>query len=239
MVPKASFRPSIKACFGRSASMKVGTSRFFGGVLGSAAVKAPMFDFTAGGRHPDVFSSFETFAMLSSTIEDVGVAAFKGQIGNLAGTSVLSAALQIHSVEARHASSVRLVVGKSGSEGAFDKPMSKNEVLEAVKRFFVRYPAGVAISVRYVDRTVATSVRLSAFETQRGFPVGGISESSWPQGAKMRQKSRSEKQPAEEAIKDIRWRRVNSVRPRRRLASCWRGFARGSIAQRANDHLSW
>jgi hypothetical protein len=108
-----------------------------GGVLGSAAVKAPMFDFTAGGRHPDVFSSFETFAMLSSTIEDVGVAAFKGQIGNLAGTSVLSAALQIHSVEARHASSVRLVVGKTGSEGAFDRPMSKNEFLEAVKPFFV------------------------------------------------------------------------------------------------------
>ena len=83
--------------------------------------------------------------------------------------SVLSAALHIHSVEARHASSVRLVVGKSGSEGAFDKPMSKNEVLEAVKPFFVQHPAGVAISVRYVVRTVATSVRLSAFETQRGF----------------------------------------------------------------------
>jgi ferritin-like protein len=77
------------------------------------------------------------FAMLSSTIEDVGVAAFKGQIRNLAGTSGLSAALQIHSVEARHASSVRLVVGKSGSEGASDKPMSTNEVLEAVKPFFV------------------------------------------------------------------------------------------------------
>ena len=75
--------------------------------------------------------------MLSSTIEDVGVAAFTGRIGNLAGTSVLSAALQIHSVEARHASSVRLVGGKSGSESAFDKPMSKDEVLEAVKPFFV------------------------------------------------------------------------------------------------------
>jgi hypothetical protein len=51
--------------------------------------------------------------------------------------SVLSAALHIRSVEARHASSVRLVGGKSGSEGVFDKPMSKNEVLEAVKPLFV------------------------------------------------------------------------------------------------------
>ena len=31
----------------------------------------------------------------------------------------------------------------------------------------------------------------------------------------MRQKSGSEKQPAEEAIKDIRWRRVDTVRPRK------------------------
>ena len=106
-------------------------------VLGSAAVKAPKFDFTAGGKYPDVFSNFKTFSTLSSTIEDTGVAAFKGQIANLAGTSVLQTALQIHSVEARHAGSVRVLVGKSGSDGAFDKPMSKNEVLEAVKPFFV------------------------------------------------------------------------------------------------------
>lgn len=107
------------------------------GVLGSAAVKAPKFDFTAGGKYPDVFSNFKTFSTLSSTIEDTGVAAFKGQIANLAGTSVLQTALQIHSVEARHAGSVRVLVGKSGSDEAFDKPMSKNEVLEAVKPFFV------------------------------------------------------------------------------------------------------
>jgi rubrerythrin len=106
-------------------------------VLGSAAVKAPKFDFTAGGKYPDVFSNFKTFSTLSSTIEDTGVAAFKGQIANLAGTSVLQTALQIHSVEARHAGSVRVLVGKSGSDEAFDKPMSKNEVLEAVKPFFV------------------------------------------------------------------------------------------------------
>ena len=55
----------------------------------------------------------------------------------LPGDTDRMAALQIHSVEARHVSSVRLVVGKSGSEGAFDKPMSKNEVLEAGKPFFV------------------------------------------------------------------------------------------------------
>ena len=104
--------------------------------LGAAAIRSPDFDFTAGGKYADVFSNFKTFSTLSSTIEDTGVAAFKGQIANLAGTPVLQTALQIHSVEARHAGSVRLLVGKSGSDGAFDKPMSKSEVLEAVKPFF-------------------------------------------------------------------------------------------------------
>src|SRR6201992_3605094 len=62
------------------------------GVLGSAAVKPPKFDFTAGGKYADVFSNFKTFAALSATIEDIGVAAFKGQISNLAGTPVLQTA---------------------------------------------------------------------------------------------------------------------------------------------------
>ena len=106
------------------------------GVLGNAAVKPPKFDFTAGGKYADVFTNFKTFSTLSSTIEDTGVAAFKGQISNLAGTPVLQTALQIHSVEARHAGSVRVLLGKPGSDGAFDKPMSRNEVLEAVKPFF-------------------------------------------------------------------------------------------------------
>jgi hypothetical protein len=105
--------------------------------LGKAAIEPPKFDFTAGGKYADVFSNFKTFSTLSSTIEDTGVAAFKGQLSNLAGTPVLQTALQIHSVEARHAGSVRVLVGKSGSDGAFDKPMSKSEVLEAVNPFFV------------------------------------------------------------------------------------------------------
>src|ERR1700704_5156596 len=114
------------------------------GVLGSAAVNPPKFDFTAGGKYPDVFSNFKTFSTLSSTIEDTGVAAFKGQVLNLAGSPVLQTALQIHSVEAGHAGSVRVLVGKPGSDGAFDKPMSKSEVLEAVKPFFVSRPRGAA-----------------------------------------------------------------------------------------------
>lgn len=105
------------------------------GALGSAAVKAPAVDFTAGGKYADAFSNFKTFATLSATFEDLGVAAYKGQAGNLAGTPVLTTALQIHSVEARHASAVRPLIGKAGFISAFDKPLSKAKVLAAAKPF--------------------------------------------------------------------------------------------------------
>src|SRR6202000_1051456 len=96
------------------------------GGLGSAAVTHPKLAFTAGGKYPGVVSNFRTFSTLSSTIEDTGVAAFKGQVPNLAGSPVLQTALQIHSLEARHAASGAVLVAQPGSDGAFDKPMSKS-----------------------------------------------------------------------------------------------------------------
>jgi rubrerythrin len=106
------------------------------GVLGSAAVAAPAVDFTAGGKYADVFENFDTFLALSQTFEDLGVAAYKGQAGNLMGSKeVLTVALQIHSVEARHASEVRRIGLKFGWSGAFDKPMSKSAVLAAATPF--------------------------------------------------------------------------------------------------------
>lgn len=106
------------------------------GVLGSAAVAAPGVDFTAGGKYADVFENFDTFLTLSQTFEDLGVAAYKGQAGNLMGSKeVLTVALQIHSVEARHASEVRRIGLKFGWDSAFDKPLSKNAVLAAATPF--------------------------------------------------------------------------------------------------------
>ena len=55
MAPKASFRPTIKGLFREIGQHESGHVAFIGGGLVSAAVKAPMFDFTVGGRHPDVF----------------------------------------------------------------------------------------------------------------------------------------------------------------------------------------
>jgi hypothetical protein len=85
---------------------------FLKAALGSAAGNRPVFDFTAGGMFPNGFSDYNTFLTLSQAFEDTGVRAYKGQAGNLqSADAILTAALQIHSVEARHAAEVRRLRG--------------------------------------------------------------------------------------------------------------------------------
>ena len=84
------------------------------GVLGASAVAKPTFDFTAGGTL-DPFHNYDMFKALSQGFEDAGVRAYKGQAANLiSDDAILSTALQIHSVEARHASAVRRLRGQKG-----------------------------------------------------------------------------------------------------------------------------
>ena len=81
--------------------------------LGSHAVKKPAFDFTAKGAFGDVFLNYKTFLAVSQALEDTGVRAYKGQAANLKSSDeILTLALQIHSVEARHAAQVRLIRGQ-------------------------------------------------------------------------------------------------------------------------------
>lgn len=69
---------------------------------------ADQFDFTAKGTFPNVFSDYGTLLAVAQTFEDTGVRAYKGQAGNLiSNNDYLTAALQIHSVEARHAAHIR------------------------------------------------------------------------------------------------------------------------------------
>jgi rubrerythrin len=83
-------------------------------VLGASAVAKPTFDFTAAGTF-DPFNDYATFQALSQGFEDTGVRAYKGQASALmADNTVLTTALRIHSVEARHASMVRRLRGQKG-----------------------------------------------------------------------------------------------------------------------------
>lgn len=87
---------------------------------------AAAFDFTAGngsnnGPYATVFSNYDIFLAVAQAFEDTGVRAYKGQAANLiSNNDVLTAALQIHSVEARHAAYVRYLRQKRGT--ATNKP---------------------------------------------------------------------------------------------------------------------
>ncbi|MGX5817055.1 ferritin-like domain-containing protein [Chitinophaga lutea] len=76
--------------------------------LGATPVAKPTFDFTAGGAFGNVFTNYDTFLAVAQAFEDTGVRAYKGRAAELiSNNAILTAALQIHSVEARHASHIR------------------------------------------------------------------------------------------------------------------------------------
>jgi hypothetical protein len=75
---------------------------------------------------------------LAADVENLGAAAYLGQAGSIKNKEVLAAALSIHSVEARHASALNSLLGKSVEpDGAFAKPASMSEVMSKVKPFIV------------------------------------------------------------------------------------------------------
>lgn len=82
--------------------------------LGETPLAKPTFDFTAGNNFTP-FTDYNQFLILAQAFEDTGVRAYKGQAGNVMGNrQILQAALQIHSVEARHASQVRRMRSNKG-----------------------------------------------------------------------------------------------------------------------------
>ncbi len=75
-------------------------------------------------------------AKLAYTVENLGAAAYLGQAGRIQSPEVLSVALAIHSVEARHAATLGTLVKRSVTpQGAFAVPADMSTVLAAVKPF--------------------------------------------------------------------------------------------------------
>ena len=83
--------------------------------LGATPTPEPTFDFTGGnGSNMGPFmgwpANYDVFLAMAQTFEDTGVRAYKGAAGTLINNkTVLTAALNIHSVEARHASHIRQI----------------------------------------------------------------------------------------------------------------------------------
>lgn len=108
--------------------------------LGGKAVKSPKTNFK-----PTLDMGLKHVLETAATVENLGAAAYLGQAGNIKSKDVLAAALSIHSVEARHAAALNILVGRgfggkgglSGAipDGPFGKPMDEASVLAAVKPF--------------------------------------------------------------------------------------------------------
>src|SRR6185436_195096 len=105
-------------------------------LLGSEAVKRPTFDFqgTTEQQRP--------FLKTAVALEDLAVAAYKGQAPKLQANPVLAAAVGIHSVEARHAAWMRQLFGITPAVDAFDLPVARPRIerIVASTRFVVAPP---------------------------------------------------------------------------------------------------
>jgi hypothetical protein len=100
---------------------------FLKNALGSAAVKKPAFDFKGTTTNEAKFKA------TAQVLEDTGVAAYLGQVGNIKSKQILGAAGSILPVEARHAGWIRDINGVVGAPRAFEGSKTKAQVLAAVK----------------------------------------------------------------------------------------------------------
>lgn len=105
-------------------------------LLGPKAIKRPLFDFqgTTEQQH--------AFLKTAVAFEDLAVAAYKGQAPKLQSDAVLTAAVGIHTVEARHAAWMRQLFGITPSLHSFDRPESRPRIerIVASTHFVVSKP---------------------------------------------------------------------------------------------------
>ncbi|HEY2327089.1 MAG TPA: ferritin-like domain-containing protein [Gaiellaceae bacterium] len=100
---------------------------FLKGALGSAAVKKPNFNFKGTTTNKAKFTA------TAQVLEDTGVEAYLGQVGNIKSKTILAAAGSILPIEARHAGWVRDLNNTPGAPAAFQVAKTKAQVLAIVK----------------------------------------------------------------------------------------------------------
>ena len=86
------------------------------------------------GKFP--LESQDAILNLAATVENLGAAAYLGQAPLIKDKEVLAAALSIHSVEARHAAVVSLLLGRPISpDGAFARPAASVDVTQSIRPY--------------------------------------------------------------------------------------------------------
>jgi hypothetical protein len=99
--------------------------------LGAKAAARPSFRFGPATRSPKAFSA------TAIKLEDLAVAAYNGQAGNLTKPA-LKAAAAIVSVEARHAAWIRAINDLVAAPEAVDKPATAAEVTRGLHQIGLR-----------------------------------------------------------------------------------------------------
>ncbi|HEX3688704.1 MAG TPA: ferritin-like domain-containing protein [Solirubrobacteraceae bacterium] len=118
---------SILKTFGDEETEHVKALKTVAGQLGTAAAE-PM------GKFP--IHNAAQVTKLAASVENLGASAYLGQAAKIKSKEILAAALSIHTIEARHAATLNLLLKKSPTpDGAFAKPMSMAQVLAVVKPF--------------------------------------------------------------------------------------------------------
>jgi hypothetical protein len=166
LVIPAADRSSILAPI---AAHEVSHVNFLKTALGTNAAVQPTdasYDFTAKGNFATVFTSYPTFLAVAQVLEDTGVRAYKGQAGVLLGSQpYLTAALNIHSVEARHASAIRYLRRTTIAGASATKPwislgagnVANDTGIAAVDGNYVRENTSVQAGVDITKLTGATT----------------------------------------------------------------------------------
>jgi hypothetical protein len=96
--------------------------------LGGKPAPKPRTSFTLDSRN--------IILITMNQLESVGVAAYLGQLDRIESKQVLAAALSIHTVEARHAAAISVLLGEPISpEGAFARSITSVEVLQQIRPF--------------------------------------------------------------------------------------------------------
>jgi Ferritin-like domain len=118
---------SVIKSFGAEEAQHVIALKKVAGSLGTAVAEPT-------GKFP--IHSAPQVTKLAATVENLGAAAYLGQAGNIQSPEILAAALSIHTIEARHAATLNLVLMKDPTpQGAFAKPLTMAQVLKVVTPF--------------------------------------------------------------------------------------------------------
>jgi hypothetical protein len=96
--------------------------------LGGTPAPRPKASFTLDNR--------QTILATMDQLEGIGAGAYLGQADRIKSKEVLAAALSIHSVEARHAAVVSMMLGRPISpDGPFARPLTSVDVLSQIRPF--------------------------------------------------------------------------------------------------------